>query len=137
VHPSQSGKSRARAQQELDEEHEQSAGCLQRCIRRLRRQPAYGSLPSGLHSHALHSFDSQTEQVDVMDLFRSEDMKYVAITMTNDSANATVRELGKMNKLHVIDVGRHSDATAHAQTGAEVGCTLQQSYVLTAFVLCV
>jgi len=137
VHPSQSGKSRARAQQELDEEHEQSAGCLQRCIRRLRRQPAYGSLPSGLQSHALHSFDSQTEQVDVMDLFRSEDMKYVAITMTNDSANATVRELGKMNKLHVIDVGRHSTALPHAQTEAEVGCTLPQSYVLTAFVLCV
>ena len=120
VHPSQSGKSRARSQQEIDDDQQQSSHCLQRCLSRLRRQPAYGSLPSGLHSHALHSFDSQTEQYDVMDLFRSEDMKYVAITMTNDSANATVRELGKMNKLHVIDVGTHSNA-AHAQSEAEEG----------------
>jgi hypothetical protein len=39
-----------------------------------------------------------------MDLFRSEDMKYVAITMTTEAAHATVRDIGVMNKLHVIDV---------------------------------
>jgi len=40
-----------------------------------------------------------------MDLFRSEDMKYVAITMTTEAAHATVRDIGVMNKLHVIDLG--------------------------------
>lgn len=37
-------------------------------------------------------------------LFRSEDMKYIGITMTNDSAHATVRELGKVGKLHLVDL---------------------------------
>ena len=37
-------------------------------------------------------------------LFRSEDMRYLAITMTNEAAHSTVRELGKLGKLHVIDV---------------------------------
>ena len=37
-------------------------------------------------------------------MFRSEDMRYLAITMTNEAAHSTVRELGKLAKLHVIDV---------------------------------
>lgn len=64
-------------------------------------------------------------------------MKYVAITMTNDSANATVRELGKMNKLHVIDVGRHSTALPMRRRKRKGGARCNNSYVLTAFVLCV
>jgi len=40
-----------------------------------------------------------------MELFRSEDMKYVAITMTTEAAHATVRQIGQMNKMHVIDLG--------------------------------
>ena len=39
-------------------------------------------------------------------LFRSQDMKYLAITMTNEAAHATVRELGKFGKFHIIDVSR-------------------------------
>ena len=38
------------------------------------------------------------------ELFRSQDMKYLAVTMTNEAAHATVRELGKLGKLHIIDV---------------------------------
>lgn len=40
-----------------------------------------------------------------MELFRSEDMTYVSITMTNDSAHATVKEIGKFKLMHVVDLG--------------------------------
>ena len=49
-----------------------------------------------------------------VDLFRSQDMKYLAITMTNEAAHATVRELGKLGKLHLIDVSTFSHRTARA-----------------------
>jgi len=40
-----------------------------------------------------------------MEMFRSEDMKHVAITMTNDAAHATVKEIGRFAKMHVVDLG--------------------------------
>ena len=50
-----------------------------------------------------------------VDLFRSQDMKYLAITMTNEAAHATVRELGKLGKLHLIDVRHTASPGAHLQ----------------------
>lgn len=66
---------------------------------------AYGALPVGDTSPVPVS-GSLVESAATMELFRSQDMKYVSITMTNDSAHATVRELGKVNKMHVIDVSQ-------------------------------
>lgn len=37
-------------------------------------------------------------------MFRSQDMQYVHITMTNESAHNTVRELGLFGKLHIVDL---------------------------------
>lgn len=103
LHPTQSGASRQRSEREAEEEAEREQGCCVRCIRTCcgRRRPYDPLHPS---DSSVLSFDPRLEQHSVMDLFRSEDMKYVAITMTNDSAHATVRDLGKMNKMHVIDV---------------------------------
>ena len=53
-----------------------------------------------------------------MNLFRSEDMRYLAITMTNEAAHSTVRELGKLAKLHVIDVSTHT----HSHTASRALC---------------
>lgn len=108
LHPTQSGASRQRSERELEEEAEREHGCCLTCIRTCcgRRRP-YDPLHPAASDPSL-SFDPRLVQHSVMDLFRSEDMKYVAITMTNDSAHATVRELGKMNKMHVIDVRQHT-----------------------------
>lgn len=68
---------------------------------------------SSAHASPNHRPSDPFYQHSVMDMFRSEDMKYVAITMTNDSAQSTVKEIGKMNKLHVIDVRQtHADTSA-------------------------
>ena len=48
-----------------------------------------------------------------MELFRSQDMKYLAVTMTNEAAHATVRELGKLALSP-----RHRRQTAAAQRSA-------------------
>jgi hypothetical protein len=45
-------------------------------------------------------------------LFRSEDMTYVRIIMNDDCAYDTVRELGKLKKVHVLDVSHTHTATA-------------------------
>ena len=39
-----------------------------------------------------------------MELFRSGDMKYLSITMTNESSHSTIRELGRLGKFHPIDL---------------------------------
>lgn len=42
-----------------------------------------------------------------MELFRSADMTYIALTMTNEASHVTVRELGKFGRLHVHDVSEN------------------------------
>jgi hypothetical protein len=82
----------------------------------------YGAVPVGDSATLLGESDFESRshnQHSVMDMFRSEDMKYVSITMTNDSAHATVRELGKVQKLHQIDV---SERSQHAKEQGVRGC---------------
>jgi V-type H+-transporting ATPase subunit a len=43
-----------------------------------------------------------------MELFRSEPMQYVRLTITQDAAVETMRELGKMGKFHLVDLNEHS-----------------------------
>src|SRR4051812_49039308 len=50
-------------------------------------------------------------------LFRSEDMTYVRVIMADDAAYDTVRELGKFQKLHVVDLSE-GGAQAAAQAAA-------------------
>ncbi len=38
------------------------------------------------------------------ELLRSENMTYVSLTMTNDSAHSTINELGKFSQLHIVDL---------------------------------
>src|ERR1700759_1030406 len=40
-------------------------------------------------------------------LFRSEDMSYVSVTVTNDAAYETLMEIGKFGRFHFVDV-RHT-----------------------------
>jgi hypothetical protein len=61
-------------------------------------------------SNFLH--DPSRQQHNIMDLFRSQDMRYVSITMTNDSAHATVRELGHAGCVHVVDLAAAESAGA-------------------------
>lgn len=57
-------------------------------------------------------------------LFRSEDMTYVRLIMSNDAAYDTVRELGKFAKLHVVDL---AEAQLAAQTAAGQQATAAES----------
>jgi V-type H+-transporting ATPase subunit a len=37
-------------------------------------------------------------------LYRSQEMKYLTITMNNEAAQDTIRELGELGKLHIVDL---------------------------------
>jgi len=43
-------------------------------------------------------------------LFRSEDMTYVSITMTNESSYETIKQIGVLGKLHIVDLAASKDA---------------------------
>ena len=50
-------------------------------------------------------------------LFRSEDMSYVSVTVTNDAAYETLMEIGKFGRFHFVDVSRaaaHTHSLAHS-----------------------
>ena len=49
-------------------------------------------------------------------LFRSEDMSYVSVTVTNDASYETLMEIGKFGRFHFVDVRhtRHCTHTAHS-----------------------
>ena len=55
-------------------------------------------------------------------LFRSEDMSYVSVTVTNDAAHETLNEIGKFGRFHFVDVSTpphpHSNHTHHTRPSA-------------------
>ena len=62
-------------------------------------------------------------------LFRSEDMSYVSVTVTNDAAYETLMEIGKFGRFHFVDVTTHRThpPTAHTQERAiQSGCAVMQ-----------
>ena len=45
-------------------------------------------------------------------LFRSEDMSYVSVTVTNDASYETLMEIGKFGRFHFVDVRHAAHRTA-------------------------
>ena len=45
-------------------------------------------------------------------MFRSEDMSYVSVTVTNDAAHETLNEIGKFGRFHFVDLAAQSATAA-------------------------
>jgi len=45
-------------------------------------------------------------------MFRSEDMSYVSVTVTNDAAHETLHEIGKFGRFHFVDLTANSSSAA-------------------------
>jgi len=59
-----------------------------------------------------------------LELFRSEPMQYCRLTITNDAAQDTIRELGNMGKFHIVDVGQNSTQSATGHSVFQMVCAL-------------